>query len=205
MRQAFALQARSGSTVASAKIFAQLVAPSRSIAKAGDDALVWPEFGNVDDETLFGKAVRTCPGGTAARHDITVLRGKFGSRLDPVLARNWRRWAMRQYSKAACAKPGGLRAHRRPADRHSERRPHLGRPFRVAIARALANDPLLILADAADPGNSIPPPAPTCRRILTDLAHDYGRAVVVVTHDRDLRCGGRSRNRSCRTAGCGSE
>ena len=25
---------------------------SRSIAEAGDDALVWPEFGNADDETL---------------------------------------------------------------------------------------------------------------------------------------------------------
>ena len=26
---------------------------SQSIAEAGDDALVWPEFGNVDDETLI--------------------------------------------------------------------------------------------------------------------------------------------------------
>jgi antitoxin MazE len=27
-------------------------AASRELAEAGDDALVWPEFGNVDDETL---------------------------------------------------------------------------------------------------------------------------------------------------------
>jgi lipoprotein-releasing system ATP-binding protein len=55
----------------------------------------------------------------------------------------------------------------------------------VAIARALANDPLLILADEPT-GNLDTLASANVQRILMDLARDYGRAVVVVTHDRDF-------------------
>jgi lipoprotein-releasing system ATP-binding protein len=60
-----------------------------------------------------------------------------------------------------------------------------GQSQRVAIARALANDPLLILADEPT-GNLDTVASANVQRILIDLARDYGRAVVVVTHDRDF-------------------
>ena len=60
-----------------------------------------------------------------------------------------------------------------------------GQSQRVAIARALANDPLLILADEPT-GNLDTLASANVQRILMDLARDYARAVVVVTHDRDF-------------------
>jgi len=60
-----------------------------------------------------------------------------------------------------------------------------GQSQRVAIARALANDPLLILADEPT-GNLDSAASANVRTILKDLAHAYGRAVAVVTHDRDF-------------------
>jgi len=60
-----------------------------------------------------------------------------------------------------------------------------GQSQRVAIARALANDPLLILADEPT-GNLDTAASANVQRILMDLARDYDRAVVVVTHDRDF-------------------
>lgn len=57
-----------------------------------------------------------------------------------------------------------------------------GQKQRVAIARALAGDPRIILADeptaALDSGSG-----KTVMEILTTLARDRGRAVVIVTHD----------------------
>ena len=55
----------------------------------------------------------------------------------------------------------------------------------MAIARALANDPLLILADEPT-GNLDTAASANVRRILEHLAHRLGRAVIVVTHDRDF-------------------
>ena len=60
-----------------------------------------------------------------------------------------------------------------------------GQSQRVAIARALANDPLLILADEPT-GNLDSAASANVQGILKALAHDSGRAVIVVTHDRDF-------------------
>jgi lipoprotein-releasing system ATP-binding protein len=60
-----------------------------------------------------------------------------------------------------------------------------GQSQRVAIARALANDPLLVLADEPT-GNLDSVASANVQTILKDLAHTYGRAVAVVTHDRDF-------------------
>jgi len=57
-----------------------------------------------------------------------------------------------------------------------------GQKQRVAIARALAGDPPIILADEptaaldSTSGHAV-------MRIMQGLAHDHGRAVVIVTHD----------------------
>jgi putative ABC transport system ATP-binding protein len=57
-----------------------------------------------------------------------------------------------------------------------------GQKQRIAIARALAGDPRIILADeptaALDSASGR-----TVMEILTTLARDRGRAVVIVTHD----------------------
>ena len=60
-----------------------------------------------------------------------------------------------------------------------------GQSQRVAIARALANDPLVILADEPT-GNLDSAASLTVQQILEQLAHRAGRAVIVVTHDRDF-------------------
>ncbi len=60
-----------------------------------------------------------------------------------------------------------------------------GQSQRVALARALANDPLLVLADEPT-GNLDSVSSANVQTILKDLAHAYGRAVAVVTHDRDF-------------------
>ncbi len=57
-----------------------------------------------------------------------------------------------------------------------------GQRQRVAVARALANDPAIILAD--EPTGALDTQASAkLRDILIDLAHDEGRAIIVVTHD----------------------
>ena len=60
-----------------------------------------------------------------------------------------------------------------------------GQSQRVAIARALANDPLVILADEPT-GNLDSASSANVQKILGELAHASGRAVAVVTHDRDF-------------------
>jgi lipoprotein-releasing system ATP-binding protein len=56
---------------------------------------------------------------------------------------------------------------------------------RVAVARALANDPALLLADEPT-GNLDTHNASAMFDIFARLASEEGRAVVVVTHDREL-------------------
>ncbi|MGP1254101.1 MAG: ABC transporter ATP-binding protein [Kiloniellales bacterium] len=64
-----------------------------------------------------------------------------------------------------------------------------GQRQRVAVARALANDPEAVLADEPT-GNLDTHNAATVFDIFERLAGDYGRSVVVVTHDQSLaaRC-----------------
>lgn len=60
-----------------------------------------------------------------------------------------------------------------------------GEKQRVAIARALINDPMILMGDEPtgnlDSGNS-----DTVFRILRELAHTNGQAMLVVTHDEDF-------------------
>jgi lipoprotein-releasing system ATP-binding protein len=58
----------------------------------------------------------------------------------------------------------------------------------VVIARAMANDPLLILADEPT-GNLDTAASKNVEQILRELAHEHGRAVVVVTHESRLAAG----------------
>ncbi|HWA88742.1 MAG TPA: ABC transporter ATP-binding protein [Rhizomicrobium sp.] len=60
-----------------------------------------------------------------------------------------------------------------------------GQSQRVAVARALANDPAIVLADEPT-GNLDTAASANVQGILRGLAHEHGRAVVVVTHDRDF-------------------
>ena len=73
----------------------------------------------------------------------------------------------------------------------SERIDHLpskmsgGEQQRVAIARALANDPRVILADEPT-GNLDSTTGGDIVGLLSDLCHDEGRTVILVTHDQSI-------------------
>ncbi|HUI54501.1 MAG TPA: ABC transporter ATP-binding protein [Bryobacteraceae bacterium] len=68
------------------------------------------------------------------------------------------------------------KASRQPADLSG------GQKQRTAIARALAGDPQIVLAD--EPTAALDSVSgKTVMEILSSLAHDRGRAVVIVTHD----------------------
>ena len=57
-----------------------------------------------------------------------------------------------------------------------------GQKQRVAIARALAGDPEIVLAD--EPTAALDShTGRTVMDMMSDLAHERGRAVVIVTHD----------------------
>ena len=60
-----------------------------------------------------------------------------------------------------------------------------GQRQRVAVARALANDPAIVFADEPT-GNLDSVNAHAVFEIFKRLAHDQGRALVVVTHEHDL-------------------
>ena len=63
-----------------------------------------------------------------------------------------------------------------------------GQQQRVSIARAVANDPALILADEPT-GNLDSKNAQLVFDVFAHLAHDQGRTIVMVTHDRDFAMG----------------
>ena len=67
-----------------------------------------------------------------------------------------------------------------------------GQKQRVAIARALAGDPPIILADEPTAALDFTS-GQVVMEMLSSLAHEQGRAVVIVTHDpRVLSCGDRT-------------
>ena len=60
-----------------------------------------------------------------------------------------------------------------------------GQQQRVAVARALVAEPALVLAD--EPTGNLDSRASTeIASLLRQIADDWGRAVVVVTHDADV-------------------
>lgn len=60
-----------------------------------------------------------------------------------------------------------------------------GEKQRVAIARALCNDPDLILADEPS-GNLDHAHSQEVHALLTNLARDFNKSLIVVTHDKEL-------------------
>jgi putative ABC transport system ATP-binding protein len=73
----------------------------------------------------------------------------------------------------------GERLHHVPADLSG------GEKQRVAVARALANDPPMILADEPT-GNLDSGSGREVMAMMTELARERGKAVVVVTHDNRI-------------------
>jgi len=60
-----------------------------------------------------------------------------------------------------------------------------GEQQRVALARALSADPLLILADEPT-GNLDYETGMQVMEVLTELVRDYGKTILIATHDRTL-------------------
>ena len=64
-----------------------------------------------------------------------------------------------------------------------------GERQRVAVARSLVNDPQLILADEPT-GNLDPANAQAVGELLFSLSRDWGKTLILVTHDMNLASGG---------------
>ena len=64
-----------------------------------------------------------------------------------------------------------------------------GERQRVAVARSLVNDPQLILADEPT-GNLDPANAQAVGQLLFSLSRNWGKTLILVTHDMNLASGG---------------
>ena len=72
--------------------------------------------------------------------------------------------------------------------RHLPRQLSTGQQQRVAVARALANRPKLVLADEPT-GNLDLANAREALRLIRDICHESGAALLLVSHDRDVLAG----------------
>jgi putative ABC transport system ATP-binding protein len=89
-------------------------------------------------------------------------------------------WFAQQHAAHLLDRVGlSRRSRHRPAEMSG------GEQQRVAIARALANEPKIIMADEPT-ANLDSRTALDIRAILTELNHDLGQTVIVVTHDPNL-------------------
>jgi len=147
-----------------------LKASSGSVRIAGEEVAHLPESQlsrvRIDNIGFVFQGFNLFPTLTAAENVELMLRLK-GIAKAPARERAWELLEQVGLASKSEALPANLSG---------------GQKQRVAIARALAGDPRIILAD--EPTAALDwESGQTVMEMLCGLAHNFGRAVVIVTHD----------------------